>query len=81
MPQEGGGIGGVGSGVVGVIKHNLDVIRCADWIIDLGPDGGDKGGEIVVVGTPETVAEHPTSPTGRYLKQVLKQHPPEAVAV
>ena len=43
--------------------------------------GGDKGGEIVVVGTPETVAEHPTSHTGRYLKQVLKQHPPEVVAV
>jgi len=61
--------------------HNLDVIRCADWIIDLGPDGGDKGGEIVVVGTPETVAEHPTSHTGRYLKQVLKQHPLEVVAV
>ena len=39
---------------MGVIEHNLDVIRCADWIIDLGPDGGDKGGEIVVVGTPET---------------------------
>ena len=58
-----------------VIEHNLDVIRCADWIIDLGPDGGDKGGEIVVVGTPETVAEHPTSHTGRYLKQVLEQHP------
>jgi excinuclease ABC subunit A len=62
------------------IEHNLDVIRCADWIIDLGPDGGDKGGEIVVVGTPETVAEHPTSHTGRYLKQVLKQHPPEVLA-
>ena len=42
-----------------MIEHNLDVISCADWIIDLGPDGGDKGGEIVVVGTPETVAEHP----------------------
>ena len=41
------------------------MIRCADWIIDLGPDGGDKGGEIVVVGTPETVAEHPTSHTGQ----------------
>ena len=41
------------------MKHNLDVIRCADWIIDLGPDEGDKGGEIVVVGTPETVADHP----------------------
>ena len=63
-----------------VIEHNLDVIRCADWIIDLGPDGGDKGGEIVVVGTPETVAEHPTSHTGRYLKQVLAQHPPEVLA-
>ena len=47
-----------------VIVHNLDVIRCADWIIDLGPDGGDKGGEIVVVGTPETAAEYPTSHTG-----------------
>jgi len=63
-----------------VIEHNLDVIRCADWIIDLGPDGGDKGGEIVVVGTPETVAEHPTSHTGRYLKQMLEQHPPEVLA-
>jgi len=59
-----------------VIEHNLDVIRCADWIIDLGPEGGDKGGEIVACGTPEEVAEHPTSHTGRYLKQVLKQHPP-----
>ena len=80
MSQEGGGIGGVGSGAVGVIKYNLDVIRCGDWVIDLGPEGGDKGGEIVVVGTPETVAEHPTSHTGRYLKQVLKQHPPEVLA-
>jgi excinuclease ABC subunit A len=63
-----------------VIEHNLDVIRCADWIIDLGPEGGNKGGEIVVVGTPEEVAEHATSHTGRYLKQVLKLHPPQAVA-
>ncbi|MEA5423276.1 excinuclease ABC subunit UvrA [Synechococcus sp. CCY9202] len=63
-----------------VIEHNLDVIRCADWIIDLGPEGGDKGGEIVVCGTPEEVAEHPTSHTGRYLKQVLEQHPPVEVA-
>ena len=54
--------------------------RCADWIIDLGPHWGDKGGEIVVLGTPETVAEHPTSHTGRYLKQVLQQHPPEVLA-
>jgi excinuclease ABC subunit A len=64
-----------------VIEHNLDVIRCGDWVIDLGPEGGDKGGEIVVAGTPEEVAEHPTSHTGRYLKQVLKQHPPEVFAV
>ena len=63
-----------------VIEHNLDVIRCADWIIDLGPEGGNKGGEIVVVGTREEVAEHATSHTGRYLKQVLKLHPPQAVA-
>jgi len=59
-----------------VIEHNLDVIRCADWIIDLGPEGGDKGGEIVVCGTPEEVAAHPTSHTGRYLSKALVQHPP-----
>jgi excinuclease ABC subunit A len=59
-----------------VIEHNLDVIRCCDWILDLGPEGGDKGGQIVVCGTPEEVAEHPTSHTGRYLRQVLAQHPP-----
>ncbi|MEY4771670.1 excinuclease ABC subunit UvrA [Vulcanococcus sp.] len=63
-----------------VIEHNLDVIRCSDWIIDLGPEGGDKGGQIVVSGTPEEVADHPTSHTGRYLKQVLEQHPPQAAA-
>ena len=54
-----------------VIEHNLDVIRCSDWIIDLGPDGGDKGGEIIVEGTPEDVAKHSTSHTARYLKEVL----------
>ena len=54
------------------------LIAIADWIIDLGPDGGDKGGEIVVVGTPETVAEHPTSHKGRYLEQVLQQQLHEA---
>ena len=64
-----------------VIEHNLDVIRCADWIIDLGPEGGDKGGEIVVCGTPEEVAEHPTSHTGRYLRKALAQHPPAAADV
>jgi excinuclease ABC subunit A len=63
-----------------VIEHNLDVIRCADWIIDLGPDGGDKGGEIVVCGTPEEVADHPTSHTGRYLRKALAEHPPAVEA-
>jgi excinuclease ABC subunit A len=59
-----------------VIEHNLDVIRCSDWVIDLGPEGGDRGGEIVAIGTPETVAEVSESYTGQYLKQVLALHPP-----
>ncbi len=54
-----------------VIEHNLDVIKTADWIIDLGPEGGVKGGEIVAAGTPETVAESPRSFTGHYLKPML----------
>lgn len=54
-----------------VIEHNMDVIKTADWIIDLGPEGGDKGGTIVVVGTPETVAQHPLSYTGMFLRKVL----------
>ncbi len=57
-----------------VIEHNLDVIRCCDWIIDLGPEGGDKGGEIIAVGTPEEVAENKKSYTGKYLKTVLKRY-------
>lgn len=61
-----------------VIEHNLDVIRCADWIIDLGPEGGDRGGEIIAQGTPEEVAQVPQSYTGQYLKRVLEQHPPIA---
>ena len=52
-----------------VIEHNLDVIRCADWVIDLGPEGGDKGGEVIAVGTPEEVAKNKRSYTGQYLKQ------------
>jgi excinuclease ABC subunit A len=55
-----------------VIEHNLDVIKTADWLIDLGPEGGEAGGEIVVAGTPEQVAQHPASHTGRYLRQVLE---------
>ncbi|MFM2313716.1 MAG: excinuclease subunit [Cyanobacteriota bacterium] len=58
-----------------VIEHNLDVIRCADWIIDLGPEGGDQGGHIIATGTPETVAKNSKSYTGKYLKQVLKRYP------
>lgn len=60
------------------IEHNLDVIRCADWIIDLGPEGGDRGGEVIAVGTPEEVAACPQSYTGKYLAHVLEQHPPGA---
>ncbi len=54
-----------------IIEHNLDVIKNTDWIIDLGPEGGDEGGEIVVCGTPETVKDHKTSYTGYYLKEIL----------
>ncbi len=54
-----------------IIEHNLDVIKTADWIIDLGPEGGDKGGEIVTVGTPEQVAKHKTSYTGMFLRKIL----------
>jgi excinuclease ABC subunit A len=61
-----------------VIEHNLDVIRCSDWIIDLGPEGGDKGGQIVATGTPEEVAKNPKSYTGQYLKQVLQRYPATA---
>ena len=56
-----------------VIEHNLDVIKTADWIVDLGPEGGSGGGEILVTGTPEQVAEHKTSHTARFLKPLLEQ--------
>ena len=62
-----------GNSVV-VIEHNLDVIKTADWLIDLGPEGGDGGGYIVAEGTPEQVANHPSSFTGQYLKLVLARH-------
>ncbi|MDO5712346.1 MAG: excinuclease ABC subunit A, partial [Micrococcales bacterium] len=54
-----------------VIEHNLDVIKSADWVIDLGPDGGNRGGQIVAVGTPEEVAANPDSHTGAFLARVL----------
>jgi excinuclease ABC subunit A len=56
-----------------VIEHNLDVIKTADWIIDLGPEGGDAGGSIVAVGTPEDIARVAASHTGRHLVDVLGQ--------
>jgi excinuclease ABC subunit A len=54
-----------------VIEHNLEVIKTADWVIDLGPEGGDRGGNLVGVGTPEAIAELNNSYTGKYLKRVL----------
>jgi excinuclease ABC subunit A len=54
-----------------VIEHNLDVIKTADWVIDLGPEGGHEGGEVIVTGTPEQVVQNPASHTGRYLRDVL----------
>jgi excinuclease ABC subunit A len=54
-----------------VIEHNLDVIKTADWVIDMGPEGGSGGGKVVVAGTPEDVAAHPGSHTGRFLKLLL----------
>ncbi len=57
-----------------VIEHNLDVIKTADWIIDLGPEGGDKGGQIIATGTPETVAQTKGSHTGKYLAETLLKH-------
>ena len=54
-----------------IIEHNLDVIKTADWLIDMGPEGGAGGGSVVAVGTPEDVAAHPASHTGRYLRRYL----------
>jgi len=62
-----------GGNTVVVIEHNLDVIKTADWIIDLGPDGGNRGGEIVAVGTPEEVAQVEGSYTGQFLKRMLEK--------
>ena len=63
-----------------VIEHNLEVIKTADWIVDMGPEGGDAGGEVVAVGTPEEIAASPQSYTGQYLKQVLKRRPSSKAA-
>jgi len=58
-----------------VIEHNLDVIKCADWVIDLGPEGGDGGGEVIAEGTPEEVARESRSHTGRFLQPLLDAVP------
>jgi excinuclease ABC subunit A len=63
-----------------VIEHNLEVIKTADWIIDLGPEGGDGGGEIVAAGTPEEVAKVARSYTGQFLKPLLKKTAAKAEA-
>jgi excinuclease ABC subunit A len=54
-----------------VIEHNLEVVKTADWVVDMGPEGGDGGGQVVVEGTPEQIARNPRSYTGQYLKPVL----------
>ena len=54
-----------------VIEHNLDVIKTADWIIDMGPEGGDGGGTVVATGTPEEISRHAESHTGRFLRDLL----------
>ena len=64
-----------------VIEHNLDVIKTADWIIDLGPEGGDGGGRIIATGTPEEIVRVPTSHTGRFLRPLLeRQAAPKSAA-
>ena len=65
-----------GGNTVVVIEHNLDVIKTADWIIDIGPDGGDAGGRLVAAGTPEDVAAVPESYTGRFLADLLPKTKP-----
>jgi excinuclease ABC subunit A len=68
-----------GNSVV-VIEHNLEVIKTADWVIDMGPEGGDGGGEVVGIGTPEDIAANPRSHTGRFLKEVMERRPQRAAA-
>ena len=63
-----------------VIEHNLDVIKCADWLIDMGPEGGAGGGTVMAVGTPEQVAQVHGSHTGRYLKAKLDEQTARPVA-
>jgi excinuclease ABC subunit A len=66
-----GGLADAGNTVI-VVEHNLDLVANADWVIDLGPDGGERGGELIVAGTPEAVAACDASHTGVYLREVLR---------
>ena len=63
-----------------MIEHNLDVIKCADWLIDMGPEGGDAGGTVIAAGTPEQVAEASGGHTAEYLKPKLSPPPPAPAA-
>jgi excinuclease ABC subunit A len=63
-----------------VIEHNLDVIKTADWVIDLGPEGGEGGGQIVATGSPEEIAAHEGSWTGRFLAPLLRRERPARAA-
>lgn len=65
-------LSGDGNTVI-VIEHNLDVIKTADYIIDIGPEGGDRGGTVVASGTPEEVAKNPDSYTGKYIASILEK--------
>ena len=64
-----------GGNTVIVIEHNLDVIKTADYIIDMGPEGGMRGGTVIASGTPEEVARMPVSYTGQYIKKMLERRP------
>ena len=68
-----------GGGSLLVIEHNLDVIKSADWVVDMGPEGGNAGGQIVATGTPEQIAANPGSHTGHYLRPILNPTPPTSL--
>ena len=70
-----------GGGSLLVIEHNLDIIKSADWVIDLGPEGGDAGGQVVATGTPEAIAAHPASHTGAHLRPLLGLQPTTTLTI
>ena len=72
LPEVIGRLKGKGNSIV-IIEHNLDVIKTADWIVDLGPEGGDGGGRIIAEGSPEEVANVKGSYTGKYLKNIVNR--------